>query len=280
MSDLISGYDPSETTGNVSLRPRVSRLGTAASTPKMPAIGTARIDGKKLYTPSPAGTGDQDLMCRAPHPVMQYIIDEMRTNSQSDEIKAIRALRSSNLFGEAYERFKKAGFIEQFFMAGTLEGLLDADMKNHLAGSAKFGCMVADARAKPVCGEWDHKPKITAKGWGVAQLIDFNPLGYSLQMSFYYDIWSNIHYGFVGRAASFSEEYLLKAAATENKISNLGGIEPVSDRTSIQIGMDLYRESGLKVDMLNLLSKLYLKRDFLHQYDPKLPQKDRVFTNR
>jgi hypothetical protein len=136
---------------------------------------------------------------------------------------------------------------------------------------------VADARTSAVgCGIWDHKPYIRGK-WGVAQLIDFTPLGKAEQVNFYYDIWSNIHYGYVGRAAAFTEKELLDWAAAENAVSTPGVPEPVSDRRSIEIGSRLYADGKLSV--AELLKRLYGNKGQLHHYDPKRPQEKRVYTD-
>ena len=52
---------------------------------------------------------------------------------------------------------------------------------------------------------WDHKPMIEAT-WGEWQP---DP---GMGIDWYFDVWSNIHYGYVGRACGFSESLLKDAA--------------------------------------------------------------------
>ncbi len=60
---------------------------------------------------------------------------------------------------------------------------------------------------------WDHKPILLKKYQGVVYHKQGN-------YDYYYDIWSNIHYGYVGRAGGFSESVLLDGAGAEQIISD------------------------------------------------------------
>jgi uncharacterized Zn-binding protein involved in type VI secretion len=110
--------------------------------------------------------------------------------------------------------------------------------------------------------EWDHKPKLEAMYNGVVRHKQGN-------YEYYYDIWSNIHYGYVGTAGGLSESVLLDGAGAEQIVSDsarkvaemkkpkeertLPGPRPtaspwtelrswddVADRVSISIGIKLY----------------------------------------
>jgi uncharacterized Zn-binding protein involved in type VI secretion len=61
--------------------------------------------------------------------------------------------------------------------------------------------------------EWDHKPKLEAMYNGVVRHKQGN-------YEYYYDIWSNIHYGYVGTAGGFSESLLLDGAGAEQVASD------------------------------------------------------------
>jgi hypothetical protein len=102
---------------------------------------------------------------------------------------------------------------------------------------------------------WDHKPKIKAEFGGD---VRHKQGGYD----YFYDIWSNIHYGYVGMAAGFSEQMLLDGAGAEQIISdsirklqdwedrpgphrseNIEGLrawDDIPDRKSITIGVRLF----------------------------------------
>src|SRR3970040_1417868 len=49
----------------------------------------------------------------------------------------------------------------------------------------------------PTCGQWDYKEEI-ARTWGYFQTVDFSAIGFNDEVTFYYDIWANFHFGFVG----------------------------------------------------------------------------------
>lgn len=90
-------------------------------------------------------------------------------------------------------------------------------------------------------GVWDHKPAIK---------LYFGPGGSDENHSRYryhvtrtpseilFDVWSNIHYGYVGRQAGFDGGWLQWAAAQV-------GIHDEGDAIAIQIGIDLYQRHGL-----------------------------------
>jgi hypothetical protein len=211
-----------------------------------------------------------------PHPVLSYIVGEMKTNAASEAVKSIRDLNESRAFDKAWAEYDKHSFLWKLFVGGNmLDAALKADIVNKAAAEAEFACKVADAMTSVVgCGIWDHKPKIREK-WGVSQLIDFTPLNKPDQVNFYYDIWSNIHYGYVGLAAGFSETELVDSASAENQISTPGVPEPPSDTAAIRIGFELFKGT---LSVHELLKKLYEKRGKLHHYDRKRPLKERVYT--
>jgi hypothetical protein len=70
-----------------------------------------------------------------------------------------------------------------------------------------------------------------------AERLSF-PIRGDTEHEYFFDIWSNIHYGYVGRAGGFSEFLLIEAAERAG-----GGYSP-SDELSIRIGMELWQEHG------------------------------------
>lgn len=102
---------------------------------------------------------------------------------------------------------------------------------------------------------WDHKPMIKSKFEGAWQKQG--------EYDYFHDIWSNIHYGYVGIASGFSESILFDGAGAEQIISDtirkiqdrgkhpgpsrtpgvegLRAWDDAPDRESIQIGVNLYR---------------------------------------
>ena len=102
---------------------------------------------------------------------------------------------------------------------------------------------------------WDHKPKIKVNFGGDVR----HKQG---KYDYFYDIWSNIHYGYIGMAAGFSEQVLLDGAGAEQIISDtvrklqdwenrpgphrsediegLRAWDDIPDRKSIAIGVNLF----------------------------------------
>ncbi|WP_165942639.1 fibronectin type III domain-containing protein [Micromonospora sp. KC721] len=138
--------------------------------------------------------------------VVSYIYSEMHKNVRSTVLEGIRANVQS----------------------GTDIGWTNAN--------AVFGALVAPGSV------WDHKPSISrVLGPGVEygnKGLFYRVTGRPYEI--YYDVWSNIHYGYVGRRAMFSRDWLQYAAS-------LVGITDAGDRRSINIGVDLYERHGLSL---------------------------------
>ena len=95
---------------------------------------------------------------------------------------------------------------------------------------------VMDARVKnyvgplaPLLGNWDHKPLLMdEKRSPVPEVLSERPgkpRGWSAVGSrlYRFDIWSNIHYGYVGRASGFSQAELTGGAGIEQIGSEMAG---------------------------------------------------------
>ncbi|PSQ96788.1 MAG: hypothetical protein BRD55_05810 [Bacteroidetes bacterium SW_9_63_38] len=99
-------------------------------------------------------------------------------------------------------------------------------------------------------GIWDFKP-VLADAWGQWNRLTNSPAVY------YYDIWSNLHYGYVGRAAGFSKKELIWASDAQQKSGTgaTGGKDPVRDEQAIEEGCSLYKrysENPENVDLADL----------------------------
>jgi hypothetical protein len=87
-------------------------------------------------------------------------------------------------------------------------------------------------------GDWDHKPDLprlvgSAGGFSTAVVGDPAP------EVLYYDAWSNIHYGYVGRAHGFPAWLLLSANALP-----VAGTFDRADVASVQLGIRLWNSYG------------------------------------
>lgn len=213
-----------------------------------------------------AGTECEAEGACAIHPVVKFIAAEMRKNAVSQEIEDIRSLNETHYYEDAWEEYQKMPWWLKIFIGPEyFESALQADMASRLAALTQFGCLVADARTRPVCGQWDYKADINKK-WGAAQRIDFCSIGHNEEVIFYYDIWANIHFGYIGIAGGFLEDDLLTGAALEHAISNPGQFrDDPSDQASAKIGIDLYKQYGTGVTEEAVLMQVYIHKSELNK---------------
>lgn len=82
-------------------------------------------------------------------------------------------------------------------------------------------------------GDWDYKAKLSAK-YGGGQAYRTPIAGDPAPERLYYDVWTNIHYGYVGRAHKIPAD-ILHAGAEQ-----FGGARSVSDWVSNEAGIQLW----------------------------------------
>ena len=169
--------------------------------------------------------------------IIEYILKEMLSNAASPEVRRMYELNSPNIEGciTWWQRLTRL----------SLLGGFAARCKNTVF--AKLAAMSLFAMKVRPGGPWDHKPHI-GSNWGYWRRIG--------EYKYYYDIWSNIHFGYVGTAAGFSESVLLDGAGAVQIVSTLArfrlprmsknvkglrAFDDPSDRASIRIGIRLYK---------------------------------------
>lgn len=180
-------------------------------------------------------------------PIVDYIVGEMRKNAASTEVRQMREYNSYSL-EKCIADYSKLPWWKQMLGIGVRpEDCVNNSMSFKVAALFGWAMMVRQD------GPWDHKPIIRHK---------FHPRSPSDQVwhvhkrhIYFYDVWSNLHYGFVGTAAGFSSSELLDGAGLEQIASDLlrrklptpsgtGGLrrfDDPSDRAAIGIGIRLYR---------------------------------------
>ena len=169
-------------------------------------------------------------------PVVNYIYNEIEKNSSSKAVSEINALNT--------------------------EAEKSNPIVNKTSAYSEWALKVGPGQ------EWDHKAAIQDMEKQAGRNKDFQAAG---TRSYKYDTWSNIHYGFVGKAAGFSESELLDGAGLaqggvdilKGKKIDLGplfsgwrGFDEPQDNETIQIGIDLwsqYRYDLLPGDIIWLL---------------------------
>jgi hypothetical protein len=198
--------------------------------------------------PSPGGLVHRVQFRDELTPIARYIAAEMNTNAHGDDVKHMAEM---NAFSpeQCITDYTHLPWWKQLLQLGiTPEQCVKMGMSFHTAALLSWGLKVRQD------GDWDHKPKIAKR---------FHPRSPGLQhwhlygnTLYFYDVWSNIHYGYVGRAAGFSSDVLLDGAgleqigsdlATLNLPSRSPGVDGLrawdgpSDRAAITMGIDLYR---------------------------------------
>ncbi len=182
-------------------------------------------------------------------PIAQYMRDEMANNAAGEDVRRMR--ENNNFSGEScIADYQKLPFWKQLLGLGiTPDQCMNMEMSANSAALISWGLKVRQN------GDWDHKPIIAQR------FHPRNPTGqqhwhlYDTTL-YYYDVWSNIHYGYVGKAAGFSDAVLLDGAGLEqigstlmrlsrpqrdSTSSGLRAWDDPHDRAGIEIGINLYR---------------------------------------
>ncbi|WP_329494156.1 polymorphic toxin type 44 domain-containing protein [Kitasatospora herbaricolor] len=144
-----------------------------------------------------------------------FIFAEMKTNSASPKVAEIRGLVKGS------------------------EGPLAVISPVAGVGSRGTGLALWYEQVK-TGGPWDHKPQLEKK-FDLQSNNDFYFKVPGREVSVSDDIYSNIHYGYVGRAAGISRPELMQGA--NGGIASTGTNDP-GDDMSMKVGMDLYEKYG------------------------------------
>ena len=194
------------------------------------------------------------------HEVVTFIVEKIHKDAASCEIREIRGLNETHYHEDAWIACQRMPWWQRLLLCPYyLRSAMEMDEAARIAASTRFGCLVAPYIYRPVCGQWDYKEDI-ARDWGYRQEIDFCSIGIDEKVTFYYDIWANFHFGYVGTAGGFSEESLLTGAAIEHAVHNLGQIQDdPSDKACYVIGIGLYDSP--------LTEKVLLRQIYLHKHE-------------
>ncbi|MEU9607707.1 polymorphic toxin type 44 domain-containing protein [Streptomyces sp. NPDC048057] len=143
----------------------------------------------------------------------KYIYDEMMRNVDSDTVRMIQGLLREP---EWYEFGRNYG-------------------SDVTAALTLWGAKVAPGQ------DWDHKPLIRDR-YDVERVdqLFFKQPGSNREV--FYDIYSNIHYGYVGRAAGFDQDTLIQGASLGEDL--LTGKDDHGDQITMKVGMELYDRHG------------------------------------
>ena len=123
------------------------------------------------------------------------MFQEMKNNIESQAaLKIKESLNAASYYWNKYIS-TSTFFVKDYYLAKYVEKSADA--------LAKWGLKVRTG------GDWDHKPKLDymldldGNSWDKNDDDYFFPIRGDKKHEYYYDIWSNIHYGYVGSAIGF-----------------------------------------------------------------------------
>lgn len=193
-------------------------------------------------------------------PIADYIAREMNTNAHGPVVRKLRQLNAASAKACIQE------FIDEPSVWRRMFALTPQECARFEITSRQAALLLWASKVM-VNADWDHKParfKSRATGSGTWHVRD--------DYKYFYDIWSNIHYGYAGRAAGFSESLLLDGAGLEQlatdlivrispptRSTNVAGLrayDDPSDREAIRIGVVLYRANSAAVTSAQILKEV------------------------
>lgn len=187
-------------------------------------------------------------------PIATYMAGEMNHNSSGSDARRLQQFNAYSAVKEI-EKWQKLSLWRQFLSANLPRTAQDTEMSCRIAALMSWGMLVRQG------GDWDHKP-IIAKRFNSA-----NPTGlqhwhlYTDNILYYYDVWSNLHYGYVGNACGFSDGVLLdgagleqigsnwlrgNAAQRDRSVSGLRAYDNSEDRIAIAKGIEMRKAGGAR----------------------------------
>lgn len=224
-------------------------------------------------------------------PVMEtatYICNEIKTNVKSVFAKELIYLLShfdqaQNAQKQALDKMTPLGKV--LIMSGPAYSPVVNKAADKISGRIKAYSKWKGLVAKDKI--WDHKRMILQKQNSLKWACDNKT-----ELKFMYDIWSNIHYGFVGRYVGFTEFELVNGAGfaqlgdnnrpigqwlkqyVKNRLVDfgdadiLGGFDDAEDTQAIKIGFSLFKKFGRAPELLkpqDIINEIML---FYHNHKP------------
>ncbi|WP_347907666.1 polymorphic toxin type 44 domain-containing protein [Pseudomonas grandcourensis] len=188
-----------------------------------------------------------------------YITSEMNRNIKHPSVLKMKELMSYDSSAEA-RKFRALPWYARLAGPPNFNGIA---LMNKLEAMAIWTKQVGQNM------EWDHKPKLRA-------MYNDDVWHKQGRYDYYYDIWSNIHYGYIGIAGGLSQSVLLDGAGVEqigsdtkrwiedrkkypgphltaSLVDGLRAFDDVADRVAISIGVKLasqYANGGVTAEII------------------------------
>ena len=208
--------------------------------------------------------------------VAQYIVDEIQTNVNSSVAHRMRYHLTGELSNQLKRVFDKADASIMQISNKTGQPIAGANHRSRSKITAAELWIGQVNTEKP----WDHKNKIRKKFKTVAVHRPLPPPSDTWSETYYHkykeydyyiDIWSNIHYGYVGRSVGFTANELLTGSNIAQYVSNavqreISG-DTTDDKTAINIGIELYEKHNLSKD----ITASIILRKITSQPNSKIP---------
>lgn len=221
--------------------PKLTEKAIAANALAGPAVGSGPASDEPQSDAEPRVCDHPDRM----EELATYIADEMNRNIHHSSVSEMKELLSYDVAKETRKQMDLPWYAQ---VGATSPQAIGA--ANGAAAMAIWTERVGQNR------DWDHKPKIYARFGTYYQKQD--------KYDYFYDIWSNIHYGYVGRAGGLSESVLADGAGVEQiasdairkvfewtkrrgpyatpSVDGMKAYDDAPDRISISIGIELFAE--------------------------------------
>ncbi|PKA68857.1 putative RNase toxin 44 of polymorphic toxin system [Pseudomonas baetica] len=180
--------------------PNLKEKALAANALVDPKAAGKKPEEKPEEKAEPAVCKDPDMM----EELAAYIADEMNNNIHHPSVLKMKELLSYDVAEETRKQMELPWYAQVGASSPQAIGAA-----NGAAAMAIWTERVGQYR------DWDHKPKIHKKFGGY-----YHKQG---EYEYFYDIWSNIHYGYVGRAGGLSESVLADGAGLEQIVSDSVG---------------------------------------------------------
>lgn len=211
---------------------------------------------------------------------VNYICEEIKRNVKSPEVRELIFLlkhynRAQSSQKQAFKKLTPFGqaAVSALNPSSSLANAASDKLEGRIQAYKKWKGLVAKGKI------WDHKRKIKeiqGNDWACDS---------TTQLKFMYDIWSNLHYGFIGRYVGFTEFELVNGAGfaqlgdntksvgewTKQYISNrfvdfgdadiLGGFDDAEDTQAIKVGFSLFNKFGAIPSVMtsrHIMDELYL----------------------
>ena len=165
--------------------------------------------------------------------VAKFIVDEMKNNRQSKEAMDIK--KTLQIRDEAFNNAQNPSMLSYSYA--------NVALANDIKASYMFYLLVDSGKV------WDHK-------WQIAKLFPTMGLStpfyhrYFYNNKYYeigYDVWSNIHYGYIGKVIGFNEITLHFGADMAQSFSNRAITrDDPKDAEAIKLGFKIYDEYNEK----------------------------------